>query len=870
VKEILRFLQRESLWPLLVVVVGVIVLLLGLGSYGFWEPQEIQIADRASERAGVSAKAEAGEADKADENETSAPRPSVKARPDTRPPLTEWSVGQGIKHIGSNETGARLPLALLGLLALLATFYLGRRMASPRAGLIAALILVSFPLFVFESRQLMSQIGTVTGSAFVVLGLVGLAWPADRRGQRAAWVHIIDVALIAAGSILGYYSGAALLGLVVPFGAVAMACAGGLISSTHYDRASSRGDAPAEGQTRTRRWAMLGGLAVLILGAVASTIAVVGGEMFGGPALVAVAVLGVVLFALGILPGRAQPRLSGEARWKRWHLAGVGALASAVALAALCIVLVQVFDLKDPIPGERALFGYSLMPGEEPSSALGGTWSLRDNLEATFDALYEQIAFGLFPWIVLAPIALVYLIMAPQSGRHCFGGQVNFAWAALAWVVATILARKVEMVLYSALVPVAVAIAIWLDDLMNAREQADATAESDDDARIRFGMPLRPPLVALFALLAVLVLAKDISTFTDKFLSVHITGAPIQYPSDVVLLKFKLKHWIVGFGVLFGLALACGLLFWTRHKEYRKSPPPLYLLRRYGIHAAVAIALLHALFLAQVWTPQMSRKLSSKHIFSVYEDLHEPGEELAIMGSYGSGPQYYAGSELKNLKSRNDLIDFLGTKTRVFALAPAAELCAIHRAVKGDTEYHVLDDSNVKFLLLSNRLEQGETDRNPLARAIVRQMPEDIKTRLSVDFDGQIELIGMNIPEAVDRGESFEMTLFFKVLKPVGSNWKIFAHFDGGGLRFQGDHEPVNGRCTTAFWQAGDYIVDRFTVTAGGITYAKTVYDLYVGFFRGSHGNWKNMDVNSATREGGARLTVDANNRVLVGRLKVK
>src|SRR5690606_29796616 len=122
----------------------------------------------------------------------------------------------------------------------------------------------------------------------------------------------------------------------------------------------------------------------------------------------------------------------------------------------------------------------------------------------------EQIAFGLFPWIVLAPIALVYLLMAPQSGRHCYSGQINFAWATLAWVVATILARKAEMVLYPALVPVAVAIAIWLDDLMNARQQADATAESDDDARVRFGMPLRPPLVALFALVAVLALSKDI------------------------------------------------------------------------------------------------------------------------------------------------------------------------------------------------------------------------------------------------------------------------------------------------------------------------------------------------------------------------
>ena len=195
------------------------------------------------------------------------------------------------------------------------------------------------------------------------------------------------------------------------------------------------------------------------------------------------------------------------------------------------------------------------------------------------------------------------------------------------------------------------------------------------------------------------------------------------------------------------------------------------------------------------------------------------------------------------LANRRQLLDFLEEPGRVFALVPASELCAVHRSAKDKFDYYVLDDSHARFLLLSNKLGSGEKDRNPLARSILRQPPTDIQKPMKVNFDNKIELIGVNMPRRVDRGSTFTMTLFFKVLKPVGGSWKIFVHFDGGGLRFQGDHSPINGRCGTSFWQPGDYIVDRFTVEAGDLTYAKTAYTARIGFFVGSHGNWKNMKV---------------------------
>ena len=44
---LLRVLANQRLWPLWVVVVTMLVLLPRLGSYGFWEPQEMTVATRA-------------------------------------------------------------------------------------------------------------------------------------------------------------------------------------------------------------------------------------------------------------------------------------------------------------------------------------------------------------------------------------------------------------------------------------------------------------------------------------------------------------------------------------------------------------------------------------------------------------------------------------------------------------------------------------------------------------------------------------------------------------------------------------------------------------------------------------------------------
>lgn len=893
-EAILQYIRRERWWPLLVIIIGAVILLPGLGSFGFWEPVELRVADSARVRVGLPDRdaEDADSPDNADKDDGSAeaaddpgavaraarPAQPKKAHPaPTGPPLTEWSAGQGLKHLtsvtGSSEMAARLPLALLGLIGMIATFFLGRRLASPRAGLIAALVLASFPLFVFESRQLMSEIGGITGSTLVVLGLVGLAWPACGSGQHPLWLYAVDLILVITGAVISYVASAALLGLVVPFGAVALACLAALVGCAPGKPHSGKEDRGA--RMAPRRWAMLAGLALLLAGLGSAALMTATGMRMdmdvrfliaAGPAL-----LGAVLVVLGLVPRRARTPLGRDARWQRRHLMAGAAIAGGVALVALGVVLRAVFDLREPVPGERALFGYSLMPSEAYLRALGGAWRLRDNLEVTFNGLFEQIAFGLFPWSALAPIALAHLAMGPRRGRPTWSGLVLFAWAALAWVVASIIARKVGMVLYPALGAVAVGIGIWLDDLARAREQADATTESDTDSRARFGMALRMPLVALFVFIGAIVLAKDLQAFPNEIIGVSTAGGTVEYPKGgITLLKIELKAWLLVLGVLIGSFLGFSLGFWQRHRTPEDDRHVAYKVGRYGIHAAVVLGVILALFLAHRWTPLMSRKLSSRHLFSMYDEVKSDGDELGLMGSCGSGYSYYVGGNLITLKGRSQLLDFLRKDNRVFALAPVSELCPVHRAARSGLPYFVLDNGNTQCMLISNRLEDGEVDKNLLAQAILRSTPEGIEQPLSIVFEDKLELIGMNMPEAVDRGGAFEVSLFFKVLQPVGGNWKIFAHFDGGGMRFQGDHDPIQNRCGTSFWQAGDYIVDTFTVDAGNFTYAKTLYQLHVGFFRGSGGNWTNMTVSSATGAKGEKLPVGKDNRVQVGQIRVR
>jgi 4-amino-4-deoxy-L-arabinose transferase-like glycosyltransferase len=814
-RSVRDFLKQPRLLGWLALAISAVVLLPCLGRSGFWEPREIEIADSASrwlEREtsrGESTAAEAEESapdeePKAERARGEASDPSISAEPGTaepdpgasssakkarrprpaatadrearEPAFNERLVALSIERLGYAEGGARAPFALLGLVAVMAVFFIGARVAGRRAGFIAAMVMLSFPLLVLQSRQLTSEIAVVTGSALLVLGLIGLCLPDawSRTGRRIALL-VCDVAAIALGGLLTLEAGGPLLGLVPPL---------------------------------------------------------VG---FG---------LGVLVWHLH--DGRRAPR----------HAIAIAGLSLVAGLAALAWFAYDTFTIAPAADSEASFLGRTLRVSREIVPGMGEAWKAKGDVETPFSALFEQLGFGLFPWVALAPLAVIRLALGRAHEEEAaaapapWAGYALFAWTALAWLIATIALRKVGPVQYPAIAAVALAIGVWLDDLLTARAAGD-----DDEGRGAY------PLLALFGLFAVVVVARDLHSMPQELVS--LTAEGMKAPEGL-----RLHRWITPLAAVFGVALAAGLFLWRGPYALRWPRGGRDLvapLGRWGLHAAVAIGVVFALFVAHVWIPGLAGRVSSRDLLEVYRERRQEGDRLGILGNLGTGPSYYAGSDYEKLGGRQDLIAFLKRPARVFALTRASELCPLHKeSVKSKFRYHVLDDRNTQFLLVSNQLRAGETDQNPLNRAIRRTPPDNIQKKLSANFDDQIELIGVNMPRSVARGKKFRMTLFYKVLKPVKRPWKIFVHVNAptAPRNINGDHAPIRGRCSTTYFQPGDYIVDTFEVKAGDMSYPKTTYQVFTGFFVGGSGNFTNMKALSGKP--------DAQDRVPIGSIQVR
>ena len=757
--------------------------------------------------------------------------------------LTTRAIALG-RDIDDSDAGRRLPFALLGFLTVLATAGIAMRTVGPRAGVIAALVILSMPLLIFQSRQLNSEIGTAAGGALVIYGLLALRSLEDvvrgalvplgfsiahveGRDERTLIPAILDTILgvisLTAGLVIGFLSGGGLLGVLVPVGA--FAAAGALGAPTVADSVRwIRNSVVALGRRFHPRWA-------------------VGREPW--------------------------PMKRGD------NLPAV--IATLIALVVLAALVYQIFSLREPQPGlvppQRELFGKAIVSGGCYSPALGAVWRADDDLRFIWDSTFEQIAYGTFPWGVLAPIAFAALLAAKDRGRRVLGA-VTFAWAGAAWIATEVFQRKVGFALWAGFPALAAAIGGWLDGLFVRRPR-----DADDGT----GVPRGAMLIGLFVALAILDLGKDLQSFSERLSSLLVGSDAIPYPTMSHLVMIPTRLWVLIIGLYVGLGFAISMIAWR--DDLGDAPPaasdrrsivkavlvgvlvlvalPLGFIVMIFVHgegrgslrreiarvgAAVACfgTVAMAAFWAFGWQPALAENLSSKAMFDAYEELAKPGDSLVIMGELGDAPHDYApDTKPEILTARDQIVAALGRTNRVFAIAPQTELCQLHREV-GGKPYFVIDDRNLRSLLLSNKVD-GTTDKNPLRTEIVHAEPTNIpfKPKGKVVFDGRIQLLGWDMPKVVGRGAKFEVKMFYKVLQPVGGSWKVLFHFDGP-LRFNGDHEPINGRCQTSTWQLGDYIIDTYTVIAGGGAFSTGTYEVWTGFFTGAAPNWKNMPVTEA------------------------
>jgi len=752
----MRYLERFA--PLAVAALVLVITLPRLSSFGIWDPWELESADAA--------------------------RKVIDGEPVTGLSAGARAASVGFSALGVDEWTGRLPLALTGLLAVLAAYALCAFVADRRAALYAALIAASSPLFVLNARLM-----------------------------------------------LGSAPSFALQGAIALFAVYAVS--------------------PRTAQHRR------GGALVLALGAAALSIHVDGALQGALPPLLAVT-------AAAIIDGRLRTR----------PLEAGVLLVAAATLAALTARAVLID------PAEHNLWlGGGAHGGQPPS----------------YDAAIERIVHAFAPWSALLPLALARFVLAPneasdadpKSGDARLTGTMLVLWIALGYAAQTLfLSRYGKEASFLPLVALACAVGLFLRDFERLPGGHWPMAVA--------GMLLAVLLVRDYALYPIAPVSglpvtdfKAPEGFNPRIAWSAVLGlfagtvllglgAP---PQDKLGLRepyaFAARSWRRGIGhKVWWLALAvalAGLLAygavawlgpdslklttqarkWGRRLAFVPVVLPLaiaalqvvlYLFGRLGSQrpwAVLAAGAFVGLYAAHGFMPKLSAHFSPRDVYETYNHLASDGEPLVEYRVGGRAAAYYAQGEVHEVATLTDLLKKLDQPSRVWAVIPTDELAAIDRMFRRKSKRHLFgaDLRSGRVMLVANQSVQGHKDENPLARAVVTDAPKP-KFPVRANFDGKIELLGYDLElpggDHVGAGDHFEITWYFRALRTIPGDHKIFVHIDGDGQRIHGDHVPVDERYPVRYWDEGDVIIDRQKLEVPG-NFRPATFTIFMGFFAGDN-----------------------------------
>ena len=103
-----------------------------------------------------------------------------------------------------------------------------------------------------------------------------------------------------------------------------------------------------------------------------------------------------------------------------------------------------------------------------------------------------------------------------------------------------------------------------------------------------------------------------------------------------------------------------------------------------------------------------------------------------------------------------------------------------------------------------------------------------------MNWQDQIGLLDFSItPQKVSPGDSVSITLTYRVLEDLETNYTAYVHLVGegeSGLISQVDSEPCGGALRTETWRAGDTIRDTLQLTIPENTPPGS-YRLITGFY---------------------------------------
>jgi hypothetical protein len=185
-----------------------------LSKSGLWDPYELNVADLARRLA-----VNLFHADNAVLQGTDNSLPHLNDL--GRPELPFTSMALGFKVFGLHVWAGRFPLAVWGLVGVIAIYGAVARLIDKRAGLYTALALTTMPLYFVQARTMLGDIVTMSAISMTFSGFAVATFDTGR--PKAALTRLAWLAVGLLGVVSGYYSRGALIGVAAPLIGIGLA-----------------------------------------------------------------------------------------------------------------------------------------------------------------------------------------------------------------------------------------------------------------------------------------------------------------------------------------------------------------------------------------------------------------------------------------------------------------------------------------------------------------------------------------------------------------------------------------------------------------------------------------------------------------------
>jgi 4-amino-4-deoxy-L-arabinose transferase-like glycosyltransferase len=795
--------------PLVVLVLCSVSLLIPFANYGLWDPHELRAVDLAR-RIAVHW---FGAADLALDGVANA----LPTRGEVdRGELPFSAIAVGLRLFGLSAWAGRLPLVLIGVLGLVATYVMVSRLADRAAAALSVLVLSTMPLYFVHARTMLGDGVTMASLAIAVSGFALSLFDRGPLALRLAAFACGLIGLAAGGLTRGLLLGVAVPALGVGLGWLVPRLAGAI----PHERAS----------------AALGGL-ILALGTASSVAGLVAlGRTLDAPERY------FALLGFGYSPPSTQPTFDavvhqlghGLFPWSAVLPMAFARLALpartdgpvATHAVGLRATLVMVVAVAVTAWGGLAPFGGVMPFGAVAPLAVVVALVLRD-----FDlGARASRTFGMF----VAAIAILLLVdfrNFPEELLGVFGlGPLKFP-ESFRDVGSKFLALGVLGSVF------------WLFFLTQEQSEKGARVFDREDylgwfrtlrdlwnGNLLFGLLVAE--AAMLGFLAFDLLGRHVSAL-ERFVT----------QGEIARLVATWGFLILPVGVLVPVVVMAIRDLFRLVDQARESPKSLGLVPRRGSLAVVAMAFFGAM-LSLVYYPSLADQLSPQESYEAFRRFARPGEPLGMVGPSGSLASHYAGRGVVSFRGPEEAYRWLlergGRRFLVIRAESLAGLNARYRSrVMRSRNLPVLDAHSSEILLVSNKLRPGERSENPLDAYLLGAEPRPTR-RLDVNLGGQLDVLGWDVTDTDDGpvkdvvpGRRYRFVIYYRVVERISGTWETFLHIDGFQRRFNGDHKTLGGRYAFALWQVGDIIADRHEIELEP-NFTPGTYQVYFGLYAGS------------------------------------